>query len=632
MLTRLLFLAAAFIAIAPTPARAADLPEVETPGLVRNDWLYDNADLSSDCDCYRIRSGGIFTTASGDNTVTVTLPTQTVTNIQTFVGSPVVYIHVANHNALAGSPMTRGVTISGAGTLNGINLDQTFTNTCQVDDDTFCVNTGTNASGSGTGAASATIQWIHGLIVSDKIIFYMPSATVGGLAMGDAVHTVATVPNNTSFTFEHPDPASSTVSTPTATAIIVHPAWQNEMKLRFVCSAAHLRYDDPIVNPNQPGVAHLHQFWGNDATNAFSDYNSLRTTGHGSCEGGDLNLTGYWQPALVDFVLRKAIKPIWWVIYYQGGSRKSLYDDGLSATPGFTSPVCASDHLAQDGTEVACPVEPLGPLERGLKMIWGFKAGTGKFPDTYCGPGGCDDTTGRNFNWYCSARDGSNQSSDQADFESLSGCPSPGILSVRMGTPTCWDGNHDTDGSYPEGNDHYSHLAFPHNDGNGSFVCPATHPKQINSFTILVAWGYDDWDRVHNDWWLSSDRFNGANYPRGKTYHTDWFGAWDTPTQNQWTKHVQGQWPTPGTFPYIYNSTSGASPLYLLAGGPYVTTTNNGGLGNCSAAGGSELGLTGFCAMKTGDLGNGHVIDVSPRTSEEVDLPSPMQVRLRVRR
>src|SRR5207237_1141249 len=47
---------------------------------------------------------------------------------------------------------------------------------------------------------------------------------------------------------------------------------------RFICGAGHILYDDPIVYPCKPGKSHLHQFYGNTGANAFSTFESLRTT------------------------------------------------------------------------------------------------------------------------------------------------------------------------------------------------------------------------------------------------------------------------------------------------------------------------------------------------------------------
>ena len=71
-------------------------------------------------------------------------------------------------------------------------------------------------------------------------------------------------------------------------------------QFRMYCLWSHYAYDDPIVYPGQPGKSHLHLFYGNTGVNAFTTQDSLVNSGGGSCQGGVLNRTGYWMPALLD--------------------------------------------------------------------------------------------------------------------------------------------------------------------------------------------------------------------------------------------------------------------------------------------------------------------------------------------
>jgi hypothetical protein len=71
-------------------------------------------------------------------------------------------------------------------------------------------------------------------------------------------------------------------------------------QFRVACEYSHFAYDDPIIHPGQPGASHLHMFFGNTRTNAFSTTDSLVNSGGGSCNGFELNRSGYWTPALLD--------------------------------------------------------------------------------------------------------------------------------------------------------------------------------------------------------------------------------------------------------------------------------------------------------------------------------------------
>jgi Domain of unknown function (DUF1996) len=64
------------------------------------------------------------------------------------------------------------------------------------------------------------------------------------------------------------------------------------------CTFSHMAKDDPIVSPGEPGVSHLHLFFGNETTDADSTYRSMRR-GTTSCDVS-ADTAGYWTPALVD--------------------------------------------------------------------------------------------------------------------------------------------------------------------------------------------------------------------------------------------------------------------------------------------------------------------------------------------
>lgn len=101
---------------------------------------------------------------------------------------------------------------------------------------------------------------------------------------------------------------------------------------RATCSFSHFAYDDPIVFPNQPEVAHLHMFWGNTNSNAFTTYNTLINSGGSSCNGHELNRTSYWMPAIIDGNYNVRL-PWYLKVYYKsyGGSvgQTQYYPDNL---------------------------------------------------------------------------------------------------------------------------------------------------------------------------------------------------------------------------------------------------------------------------------------------------------------
>jgi hypothetical protein len=84
-----------------------------------------------------------------------------------------------------------------------------------------------------------------------------------------------------------------------------------------VCDYSHSAHDDPIVYPGRAGASHLHDFFGNTATDASSTDDSLRAHGRSTCEIDDS--ASYWVPALYDD--GKRILPDRAKAYYTPGAK-----------------------------------------------------------------------------------------------------------------------------------------------------------------------------------------------------------------------------------------------------------------------------------------------------------------------
>jgi len=249
--------------------------------------------------------------------------------------------------------------------------------------------------------------------------------------------------------------------------------WKDNSAFRFRCKASHFLYDDPIVFPGQPGKAHLHMFFGNTMANANSTYESLRQSGDGSCDGGPLNRSAYWMPAVIN-------------------------GDGKIAVP---------DHITiyykrHPGTN---------RIPRGLRMIFGFDH---RFPEK------------KIKRWKCANGGG--------EFETIPevNCPADQALMVTLGAPNCWDGKN------LDSADHRSHMAYGSYNQHGENVCPATHPVDIPSFTMLISWSHSGYAEYSN-WRLASDHVSphdptSTPLPPGSTMHSDWFGGWDDDVMDMW--------------------------------------------------------------------------------------------------
>lgn len=87
-------------------------------------------------------------------------------------------------------------------------------------------------------------------------------------------------------------------------------------QFRIACQYSHFAYDDPIVFPGQPGRSHLHMFFGNTGVSAHTTTDTLLDSGGGTCNGFELNRSGYWIPALLDG-RGNAVVPEKIIIYYK---------------------------------------------------------------------------------------------------------------------------------------------------------------------------------------------------------------------------------------------------------------------------------------------------------------------------
>lgn len=149
------------------------------------------------------------------------------------------------------------------------------------------------------------------------------------------------------------------------------------------CPLSHRMMDDPIVAPGQPGAAHIHDFFGNTTTDAFSTPSSLRG-GTTTCVD-HLDLSGYWTP--------------------------TVYKDGVKVEP--------TGMLAYYLSQV--PPSKVKPFPARLEMVAGNSHATGPQSDdiTY---------------WNC-------HSGPDPHSPTPYDCGSS-TLDVHVDFPQCWDGVH----------------------------------------------------------------------------------------------------------------------------------------------------------------------------------------------
>ncbi|HEX6707040.1 MAG TPA: DUF1996 domain-containing protein [Albitalea sp.] len=213
---------------------------------------------------------------------------------------------------------------------------------------------------------------------------------------------------------------------------------------RVLCNFSHMANDDPIVYPGQPGRSHLHTFFGNAGTNAYSTAESIATTGNSTCNGGTVNRTGYWVPTLVDTRTNTPLKPKSAIVYYKTGY------NGIKP-------------------------EAVRPFPAHLRMIAGDAKNT-----TAKGP----------FTWKCVHK------SEELHGAGIQNCPAGGELWQVVFFPQCWDGvNLDSP-------DHKSHMSYTVNK-----ACPKTHPVPLPEITFNITYVVPETD-APTHWRLSSDAYD----------------------------------------------------------------------------------------------------------------------------
>ena len=243
---------------------------------------------------------------------------------------------------------------------------------------------------------------------------------------------------------------------------------------RVSCGASHMAFDDPIVYPGQPGKSHLHVFFGNTGTNASSTPASLAATGNSTCDGGTVNRSGYWVPAMIDMRTGAPVVPHGLGVYYK---------------TGFVAPTA------------------IKALPTGLRMIAGDpKASAPGGPSRYK----CES----DYNLF-----------HGPSLDGAERCPVGDTIIAEVFFPQCWDGiNLDSP-------DHKSHMAY-----TSGGACPATHPVPTPEITFNVHYKVTEAGSTLR-WRLSSDNYSGpAGYSSHGDWFNGWkpdvMSTWVTKCNN----------------------------------------------------------------------------------------------------
>jgi hypothetical protein len=215
----------------------------------------------------------------------------------------------------------------------------------------------------------------------------------------------------------------------------VHPAGHaaEDPEIRMECDIDHYGQDDPIVYPGQPGVSHMHSFYGNTSTNAYTTPATLAANLSSCSYLQQYDRSAYWIPSL----------------YYKNpdGTSTKVSDASQQLVIYYQKPGGAG------GPKIT-------PFPVGLRMVAGDSHATSPQPQSItswdCGDGGPSTST-------------------------IPDCTNAGSGHTLVGFvefPNCWDGVHlDTA-------DHKSHMAYA---DPTTGVCPAGHPVSLPQLH------YEDW-------------------------------------------------------------------------------------------------------------------------------------------
>ncbi|MEM9653109.1 MAG: DUF1996 domain-containing protein [Actinomycetota bacterium] len=247
-------------------------------------------------------------------------------------------------------------------------------------------------------------------------------------------------------------------------------------QFRMHCEYSHFSYDDPIVFPGQAGRSHLHMFFGNTEADAFSTSDSLFNRGGSSCNGYELDRSGYWVPALMQGTTQ-TIVPYEILLYYKTNS------------PGSVQ-----------------------PFPTGLRMIAGANASDPASKSHYRWK--CENSINRPAGTFEPINDG-------PFFETIPDCRALGYetLGYMIDFPNCWDGvNLDSA-------DHRSHMRYG---------CAESHPIVFPQLQYIIHYTAPPAGTVLH---LSSDPHDcqtGARTDCGFSLHGDFWNAWHVQTHETW--------------------------------------------------------------------------------------------------
>jgi hypothetical protein len=282
---------------------------------------------------------------------------------------------------------------------------------------------------------------------------------------------------------------------------------------RTSCEFSHFAYDDPLVYPGKPGAAHLHMFWGNTHVNAHSTYNTLLNSGSSTCNGMELNRTGYWAPAMFDAQGNVRV-PERIIVYYKGYG------------------------LANGASNVYPPGAAIITDDKVHRTEVGGTLGSGE------------------TNFLCSDQFRGNRNSGSATIPNCNGSAVSwrSTLEMHVKFPNCWNGQ---DPSNSNNWELPKQGSWYNSDCQTSKTMPNVH--------YIIAYPLEQGETTEG-WYLSSD-VNPTTRQRtaagGSTMHADWWGGWHPDINQRWIDNCVN---------FKKDTDHGCGFGYLTDGGPETGT------------------------------------------------------------
>jgi hypothetical protein len=364
-----------------------------------------------------------------------------------------------------------------------------------------------------------------------------------------------------------------------------------EAKFRTVCGApSHYLRDDPVLYPGMPGMSHLHAFFGNTLTNAWSTYRSLRTTGRSNCGGDVFNRTAYWPPAVIVTVGGKKMILSYdqFIVYYKNEMADSIHSQDI---PRDFAYVAGPDpHVGYiDQNKAIVDAANAAAVAAGKPMRYSFgptPMGTPNYG--YLGVK-CENPVG---NGTTAFSPNTGAGARQPYLKDANGNPTlscnplmpdgvtPAHLVLEFNAPGCWDGRNGHGGPTGRG-----HVSMPFTATNittgetrqnqcfdGWYRVPGL--EMTAYVPIIGTWANFLSLKPH----LSSDEQAGYAYRDFETGHLDWFGAWDYGTEANkgvmltWMRNCTG---TMGSTPRECDYSTIDTTRRLLSDSPIPTAQPN---------------------------------------------------------